>query len=150
MDRVVYAIFENHASAQQAVDQLLAHGVPDDVIDLVMHEGKVKEGDFAGPATEARRYGLFGGIATAIAGAVLGGLIAGGIGVALGALSGGLLGSIVASIAGGSDPKPEMDDLAAEVRKGRVLVTIDLTGKHVGLDYERFLEDHGALRVGMT
>lgn len=150
MDRLVYAIFEDHESAQRTVDELMAHGVPDDVIDLVMHEGTIAEGDLAGPATEARRYGLFGGIVTATAGAVLGGVVGGGPGAALGLLMGGLLGGIVASVAGGSEPKPEISELVAEVRKGRVLLTIDLASKHVGLDCERFLEDHGALRVGMT
>jgi len=150
MDRLVYAVFADHATAQGAVDELLRHGVPDSVIDLVMHEGKVVLGDFAGPATGARRYFVIGGIATAIVGAVVGGLVSGWLGAALGVLSGGMLGSIVAMISGSDEPKAKMNDLVTEVRNGRVLVTVDISGKHVGLDCERFLENHGAMRVGMA
>lgn len=150
MDRLVYGLFDDHDTAQRALDDLLEHGVPEDVLDLTMHEQEFVEGDFTGPATKSRRFGVIGGLATAVVGAILGGVFAGGVGAALGALSGGLLGTIVSSLAGADDAKKPLGDLVKEIREGKVLLTVDLTNHKVGLDCERFLEEHGASRVGMT
>jgi hypothetical protein len=47
-------------------------------------------------------------------------------------------------------PKPEVGRLRADIERGRTIVTMDVTRSGVGHDCERFLERHGALRVGMT
>jgi hypothetical protein len=150
MDKLVYGLFADHAGAQKAVDALLHAGVPDSVIDLVMHEGTVVRGDFAGPATGSRKYFVLGGTATAVVGAALGGLVTGWIGAALGLVVGGMLGSLVAMLSGADEPKEKLNSLVEEVRKGRVLVTIDISSRSAGVDCERYLDEHGAVQVGMV
>jgi hypothetical protein len=151
MERLVYAVFQDHATAQGAVDDLLVHGVPHDVIDVMMHEGRVDEGQLAGSAGRSRRYGLVGGLVIGVLGAVVGGVVAGTSGAALGLLWGGLAGAIATAIVGGAEAKPSLTRLVEQVRGGRVLVTVDMSGKkQAGLDVERFLESHGALQVGIA
>jgi len=150
MDRLVYAVFPDAVAAREAVDQLMSHGVPDDIIDVMVHEGAVREGDFSGPATMARRAGPVGGVIVGLAGATVGGIIAGLPGAGLGAIVGGLFGIIIATIAGSSEPKPKLKALTRELRRGRALVTVDLARRQVVLDCEHFFEQHGALRVGMA
>lgn len=151
MDRLVYAVFADHASAQGAIDALLQRGVPDDVIDVVLHEEQIKESDLPARALQSRRFGLYGGLAAAAVGAAVGGLVTGGVfGAGLGLLMGGMLGFLFAAISGRIEPKPEIDELAARVEHGRVLVTVDVSSQHAGLDLETFFSDRGAREVGMS
>jgi hypothetical protein len=151
MERVVYAIFKDHTAAQGAIDKLLGHGVPTDVIDLVMHEGTVDAGQLAGSAGLSRRYCFFGCLIIGGLGALVGSLVAGWFGAALGALWGVFGGAIGTAIAGGPESKKKLRDLVPQVRRGRVLVTVDISGKkQAGLDLERLLAARGALQVGMT
>lgn len=150
MDRVVYAVFKDHATAQGAIDDMLDYGVPEEIIDFEMHEGTVDQGQLAGAAGRSRFYGFYGGLLIGALGAVVGGFVAGWLGAALGLLWGGLGGAVATAIVGGPEAKKELSDLVAQVRRGRVLLTVDISGKRAGRDLERFLEDHGALQVGMT
>ena len=151
MDHLVYAVFADHDTAQGAIDALLDHGLPRDVIDLAIHEDHVDTADLPAPASESRRYALYGSVLIALLGAVAGALITGGgIGAAFGLVTGGMFGLLVSAISGRTEPKPEIEDLEEQVRRGHVLVTVDASNLHAGLDLERFFEDHGAREVGVT
>lgn len=150
MDHLVYAVFDDHDTAQGAIDALLDHGLPREVIDLTIHEHHVDAADLPAPASKSQRYALYGSVLVALLGAVAGALITGGgIGAAFGLVTGGMFGVLIA-ISGRTEPKPEIQDLGAQVRRGRVLVTVDASNLHAGLDLERFFEDHGAREVGLT
>ncbi|MCX4247895.1 hypothetical protein [Paraliomyxa miuraensis] len=151
MERLVYAVFDDHDTAQRAIDALLEHGVPEEVVDLALHEGHVEPADLPAPALRSRRLGLTGGAAAAAVGAVVGILVTGsGYGAGIGLLMGGMLGFLFAALFGHVEPKPEVVTLAQRVEHGRVLVTVDATSELAGLDLERFFGDRGAREVGMT
>jgi hypothetical protein len=159
MEKLVYGLFDDHARANAAVEEMLAHGVPKDVISVVMHEGELHVEDVPTPGTQARRFAWAGGLAAGGVAAVLGGLVAargGMVGagpLAVAALSGAygsLLGGLVAAISGSSDARPQIQRLAAEVEKGKVLVTIDVAKRRTAIDCEAFLERHGAHHIGVV
>jgi hypothetical protein len=159
MEKVVYALFDNHEQASAAVDEMLEHGVPKDVISVVMHEGELHVEDVQTPGTQAKRFAWAGGLAAGGVAAVLGGLVAargGMVGagpLAVAALSGAygtLLAGLVAAISGSSDAKPQIERLAGAVEKGKVLVTIDIAKRRTAIDCEAFLERHGAHDIGMV
>jgi hypothetical protein len=159
MEKLVYALFDDHDQAAAAVDDMLANGVPKDVVSVVMHEGHLHAEDVQNPGTQAKRFAWAGGLATGVAAAVAGGMVAGSSGmVGVGPLAvalfsgayGTLLGGLVAAISGSSDAKPQIEHLAAEVEKGKVLVTIDLAKKRAAVRCEDLLERHGAHHIGMV
>lgn len=80
-------------------------------------------------------------------GAGIAGIIPGlgpGMGAALGGLFGCLAGGVNGMTAGGKSPKPELQELEAEVAKGKVLVLVDVdTEGHVKL-VQKYFEANGA------
>lgn len=158
MESLVYALFDNHDQAARAVDDMIGHGVPQDVISVVMHEGALHHEEVQGPGTRSRRFAVTGGLSIGAVTAVLSGLLASGAGLvgfgplAVAIFSGGygtLLGGLVAAIAGSSEARPELERLATEVEQGKVLVTVDLASRRSAVGCETFLERHGAHHIGM-
>ena len=159
MAKLVYGLFDDHDAATAAVGEMLARGIPKDVVSVVMHEGTLHAEDVQNPGTQAKRFAVAGGVATGAVAALAGGLVAGGSGMigagplAMALFSGAygtLLGGLVAAISGSSDARPQIEALAAAVDNGKVLVTIDVSKKRAAVRCEDFLESHGAYHIGMV
>ena len=159
MENLVYGVFDTHEQAAQAVDDLTRHGIPPDVMNVMVHERELHPEDVAPPGPETRRFALTGGLVTGVVSGVFAGTVASQLGMDAGTsvmgavllgLGGMLLGAVGAGIVGSTEAKPELEILQVELHRGHSLVTVDVEGKRHGLEIEEFLLERGAHHVGMT
>jgi membrane associated rhomboid family serine protease len=150
MERAVYAVFDSCVAAQSAVHAMLRRRLPHEVLGMQLHSGTIDVDDLPPAATLARRWALLAAVLLVVVGAMMVFVADDPSGVFFGAVSGALVGTLFAASSGRRTPKPEVASLYADVERGRTIVTMDVTRAHVGLRCERFLQRHGALRVGMT
>lgn len=158
MENLVYGVFDSRERAIAAVEDLMRHGMPPDVMSVTMHEEDLYAEDVASPGTETRRFAITGGLVTGVVSGAFSGTVMTSLGmgpsvsitaaVFLG-LGGMVLGAVGAGIVGSTEAKPELVLLRYELQHGHPLVTVDVEGKRHGLDVEEFLLTHGARHVGM-
>ena len=89
------AFFPDKPRAAAAIDALVNGGVGDDLVNVAMHEGRVKHGDLGRAGGRSARRMLQGVVFGAVVGGVLGGTLA--VVFAAGTM---LVGTLVVAIAG--------------------------------------------------
>lgn len=146
MERAAFAVFPSRRAAEDARDALVKEGIPEDLVDV-----QVADGDRPQPARISHFYVRYGVPLVVVLGATAGALLGGWWGVLLGVLFAALYGTLAAALSGRIDLPPVVGKLVARARKRRTTLILDIAGaKGAGVDYERFLVKHGAVRVGMT
>lgn len=146
MERAAFAIFRSRRAAQDAMDALVGEGLPKDLVDV-----QLREGERPRPAAISHFYVRYGVPIVIVLGATAGALIGGWWGVLMGVLFAALYGTLAAALSGKIDLPPVVGRLASKVLDRRTMLVVDIAGaKTAGIDYERFLVQHGAVRVGMT
>lgn len=146
MERAAFAIFRSRRAAQAAMDALITQGVPEDLVDVQLQEDERPR-----PAAISHFYVRYGVPIVVLLGATAGALIAGWWGVLMGMLFAAAYGTLAAILSGKIDVTPVLGKLAAKVRDRQTMLVVDIAGaRGAGIDYERFLRQHGAVRVGMT
>ena len=128
MEHVSYALFDDEAKARAALETIQAAGDPRHHCDVVIHRGRLDEGQLgileSGASEGLREGAVLGGILGAVAGAVaLGpvGLVTVGGGAALGTLYGGVAGAL----AGSSGPDRRLERLSKELALGKILLVVE-------------------------
>jgi uncharacterized transporter YbjL len=140
MDRMLCALFEDEPHAAAAIDALVNGDVGDDLVNVVMHEERVRHEDLGLAGGRSGRRMILG----AAIGAAVGGLIGGGLGLWLapaGALFSALLASVLGGaaagaayatlagvIAGRDAEPPALGRLSRAFDAGNVLVTLEVHG----------------------
>ena len=146
MERAAFAIFRSRRAAQEAMDALVIQGVPEDLVDL-----QLREDERPRPAAVSHFYVRYGVPIVVVLGGTAGALIAGWWGVLMGMLFAAVYGTLAAILSGKIDLEPVVGKLAGKVRNRQTMLVVDVAGaKQAGIDHERFLRQHGAVRVGMT
>jgi hypothetical protein len=137
MERLVCALFDDEPHAAKAIDSLVNGGVSEKVVSVVMHQGEVTHEDLGLAAEQSGKRMAQGAALGTTIGAVLGGLLAGPAGVLVGGpiasvlvggATGGLYGTLAGAITGRDGEKPVLEELARELKSGKVLVTLDIEG----------------------
>jgi uncharacterized membrane protein len=157
MEHTVFAVFGDLVAAERAVEELLAsdlckeHHVsvvvhrsvdPERLDALVQYDGQATETDGA-PA--AVRGALIGGVLGAVLAGPLGLMGAGPVASALfGATMGAAHGALAGGLIGLGLPDTALKHLAAQLRKGDTLITVQADSKVRERDVETFLIRQGA------
>lgn len=146
MERAAFAVFPSRRAAEDARDALVREGLPAELVDL-----QLDAGDRPRKARISHFYVRYGIPLVIVLGATAGALTAGWWGVLLGVVFAALYGTLAALLSGRIDLPPVVGKLVARARDRRTTLILDIAGaKGAGVDYERFLVQHGAVRVGMT
>lgn len=146
MERAAFAVFPSRRAAEDARDALVREGLPEELVDV-----QPDAGDRPSRRRISHFYVRYGVPLVILLGATAGALTAGWWGVLLGVLFAALYGTLAALLSGRIDLPPVVGKLVARVRDRRTTLILDIAGaKGAGVDYERFLVQHGAVRVGMT
>lgn len=146
MERAAFAIFRSRRAAQEAMDALVTQGVPEDLVEVQLHEDERPR-----PAAVSHFYVRYGVPIVVLLGATAGALIAGWWGVLMGILFAAVYGTLAAILSGKIDVRPVLGKLASKVGDRQTTLVVDIAGaKGASIDFERFLMQHGAVRVGMT
>ncbi len=163
-NKMIVAVFQKQAEANQAVDQLMANGFSVDDISLLMSD-KTQEREFAVVSSNKTAEGLatggsLGGAVGALAGALVAvsavaipgiGLMASGpivaalTGAGAGAIAGGGLGALV----GHGIPEHELKIYENEVKEGGILVCVSTEKDRENLTRE-ILKDAGSKDITVT
>lgn len=147
IERAAFAVFPSRRAAEDARDALVMEGLPEELVDV-----QLDEADRPRPTRISHFYVRYGVPLVIVLGATAGALIGGGWGVLMGVLFAALYGTLAALLSGKIDLPPVVGKLVARARDRRTTLILDIEGaKGAGVaDYERFLVQHGAVRVGMT
>jgi hypothetical protein len=155
MSALVMGLFETHADASAAVDDALASGYRGDITDVALYEDELPNEEIDQPGSGSIRFAIAGAIIAGLAGAVLGGVLLGptfglagaALGAALGSAAGGLYGTLAGLLSGRDVPKTSVREAAAQVRGGKVLVSIEVDSHAATRDAEALLRRHGSNEV---
>jgi outer membrane lipoprotein SlyB len=135
MERLLCAVFDSERGATRAVERLLHSGSEPSVVDAVIHRGSLAHDDMPYAGESSFRRAVIGALIGGTLGGILGGVVLGhvaliGPGAAALALFvvGSLYGAIAGAITGRDADKPAVEELASQLRNGRVMVTVDLAG----------------------
>ena len=146
MENATFAVFPSRRAAEDARDALVREGLPKELVDVQLDAGAR-----ARKAPISRFYVRYGVPLVILLGAVGGALAGGWWGVLLGMIFAALYGTLAAALSGRIELPPAVGKLVARARDRRTMLVVDIAGaKGAGVDYERFLVRHGAVRVGMT
>jgi hypothetical protein len=143
MARICYGLFDSTDQARPALEELTRHGDAHPAFAVQVHERALNPQDLPDCGTEVARNNLIaaagGGLIGLVGGALAGGLLdvmgltfVSGAGVGL--VSGVLIGILSGMMSGARSAKKALRDLAPEIARGRVLVTVAV-------------EEHGHLRL---
>lgn len=155
--RIGYALFDGSEQADAAVRALTRHGEDHPAFSVQVHAGRLVAQDLPDCGTEVARNNVMamvvGGTVGALGGAVAGGWfdimgLDAGIGAGVGLLSGVLMGLLMAMMSGARSPKRPLRDLAAELERGKVIVTVAIDDHRLVGRVERILRDAGGRRIG--
>ncbi len=159
MPKVCYALFESLEGAQPAVEELTRRSDAHPAFAVQVHQSRLNPQDLPDAGTESTRNSVISAGAGGLIGLVGGGVAAGVLdivglgplgGAGLGLVSGVLIGTLSGMMSGARSPKKVLRNLAAELRRGKVLVTVGVDDHgQVGL-VEDILHDAGGRRVGNT
>jgi uncharacterized membrane protein len=155
MRYAVFALFADHARADAALEAIRHEDLVqmDDIAVFVHEQGfdpafMASQGESDG-GPGVRRGALLGLILGAAAGSIIGGpagLIAAGplAGAVLGGGAGSFLGAISGGLTGAGNPDPRLERLTDELKKGRVLVTLQVHHADTARHIEEIAVAHGA------
>ncbi|MEK8089415.1 general stress protein [Thermithiobacillus plumbiphilus] len=160
MSKTVAALFENRKRLEQAVQALLAMGIPEAEISLLARQDLDESAKITGDevSREAAKgagtgavAGIVGGIALSLAGVVvpgLGAIAAAGPVAALvtGAGIGGIGGGLIGALTGRKFSDEHAQRYVDGVRRGGVLLLIDSSDERAG-EIEDVLQRHGGRDV---
>lgn len=151
--RHVYALFPDKRDAIAAYREIQARGCPLEHCSVLVHEGRLAEGELGGPVESASHEGVWkGAVIGGATGAVLTGLIAGsggllGLGFLTGlAIGGGIMaiyGAIFGGIAGSDDAARHVRSLERALEEGEVLVAVKYDDPELGGICQEILNAHG-------
>ncbi|HWB78503.1 MAG TPA: hypothetical protein VG755_26245 [Nannocystaceae bacterium] len=151
MERLLCAVFDSERGASRAVDRLLHSGAESSVVGAVIHRGAIAHEDMPHAGERSIGRGFVGALIGGLLGAMLGGFALGSVSLigSFGAavalfFVGGLYGGIAGAISGRDDDKPQVEELAAHLAHGRVMVTVDFEGDADLPRIERVLRASGA------
>lgn len=154
MQTLAYGLFEDRAAADAAIERLERLGL--EGVRVAKHVGELPDQDVREPGTRVRAYALIAGAIAAVIGGLIGGFWFGsifelghlgtGVIVAIGA---GVLGALLGALAGSAIPRREVEELAAEVRAGQVLVGANAESTHLAEALRAELDRGGATRTGL-
>jgi hypothetical protein len=147
MERAAFAVFRSRQAAEQAKDALVGEGIPEELIHVQLHES-----DLPRRPTVSHSHVWYAIPIVIVLGATAGALMAGRWGLWLGLLFAAYYGTLAAALSGKIDLEPVIAKLVSKVReRRRTMMVIDIGGvEGAGIDHERFLVQHGTVRVGMT
>lgn len=146
MERAAFAVFPSRQAAEEARDALVRDGLPAELVDV-----QLDERDRPRPAPISHFYVRYGVPLVIVLGASAGALLGGWWGVLLGMLFAAVYGTLAAALSGRIELPPVVGKLVARARDRRTTLIVDVEGAEgAGVDYRRFLVQHGAIRVGMT
>jgi hypothetical protein len=146
MERAAFAIFRSRQAAEEAKQALVREGLPEDLADV-----QPRQRELPRPPAVRHFYVRYGVPLVILVGASAGLLLAGWWGLLLGLMFAALYGTLAAVLSGKIDVAPAVDKLVSKDRARRTMLVVDIAGaKRAGIDYKRFLVEHGAVRVGMT
>lgn len=157
MSRICYGLFESTEQAQPAVTELTRGSEDHPVFAVGVHEKQLNPQDLPDCGTELARNNVISAVAGGGIGLV-GGSIAGGAfdiigldlatGAGIGLITGVLIGILSGMMSGARSAKKPLRDLAAELERGLIIVTVGVDD-HGLLDLvESTLSEAGGRRVG--
>lgn len=154
MTQLIYGIFEDRASAEEAIVDIEHATGHTDGLAAFVHEGHFRDEDVQFSGTTAFATALSAASLVGVAAAVLGAFIlAPQLGMNFGlyefglvAIAGTIFGVVAGTVAGASESKKSLDAMIQEVEAGRVAVTIDAERGEV-VNIMECLQQHGARMV---
>lgn len=128
MEHASYGLFDDETHAQAAIDAIERSGIERRHCGVVLHKGTLDEGRLGiletGAAQGVRDGAAMGGILGAITGAILMGPL--GLAAIGGAAAVGVLyGAVAGALGGSAGPDRALEALAAELKTGKILVTVE-------------------------
>lgn len=157
MAKICFALFDSSEQADPAVVELTRRCDDHPAFAVHVHEKHLVAQDLPDSGTELARNNVISAAGGGVIGLVGGGVAAATLdimglsalgGAGFGLISGVLIGILSGMMSGARSPKKALRDLAAELERGKVMVTVGVeASEHVRL-VEDVLDQAGGRRVG--
>lgn len=157
MARICYGLFDNVEQAQPAVEELTRQCEEHPALAVHVHRERLNPQDLPDCGTELGRNNVISAVGGGAIGLV-GGALAGSTfdimglsllgGAGFGLLSGVLIGLLSGMMSGARSPKKALRDLAAELDRGKVMLTVAVEDHGLCDLVEHTLDEAGGRRVG--
>jgi hypothetical protein len=151
MSSIIYAVFENRDAAKTAIEAVEREFGE---VTAVVHEDHLRDEDVQMGATDALKGALWGAGLVGVIGALIGGLLLipsadvsiGWTEFAFLAMAGTIMGVTAGAVAGASESRTEIRQMARRLEEGKVLVTLDRADVPSATIFELF-SANGAMEV---
>lgn len=153
MKHVLFALFDSPQRAAAALREVRRAGIHSDDFSIIAHRGVLDEDDLSVKETDSRQGFSRGVLFGSVAGAVTAGLLAGPFGLIgvgplaaalFGGAAGGAYGALGAGLAGLGVPDKTLQQWAAELEAGKVVVTVTVKGSEREATVESIFAAHDA------
>ncbi len=132
MSQMIYGVFNTRAQADSAI-QAIASEAGQEGVNALVHEGHLRDEDVQMGGTDALKGAVLGALAVGVIAALIGGLLLiPGANLSIGwsefvfmAVAGTIMGVTAGAVAGASEPRAELAEIAKRLHEGKVLVTMD-------------------------
>jgi hypothetical protein len=153
MRHYLYAVLDSTEQATHALRALESAGTPSKHCGVLLHRDRLRTEELPLGETSMRAGAASGALVGGALGALLGGLVLGPLGLvgagtafatALAASAGVAEGALFGAIAGASSPDGLLERLQAELRAGRVLLSVEAPDQRCAERAEKTLVAEGA------
>jgi hypothetical protein len=132
MSQMIYGVFNTRAQADSAIDAV-ASETGNEGVNALVHEGHLRDEDVQMGGTDALRGAISGALVVGCIAALIGGLLLiPGANLSIGwsefvfmAVAGTIMGVTAGAVAGASEPRAELVEIAKRLHEGKVLVTME-------------------------